>query len=216
MITLICFLVFIFIGIPYAIVSSNKSQKEYVAQMQKNEDLEQQLAPYAKYSSYESYCGSHVLKVKKRSRMLSQAFQMRNKEKVTFAYQPTSYIYTSATVGGITTGGVEKTGGHNSVVGRKKTEKCQLLYCGHEVESIYLTDELYEKAETSKIKSYLDHGKKRIIIVDEKKLQAIAPMASVLGTNNAATLNMYGDLEIEASRTQGECAAIIAWLCEEN
>ena len=216
MMTLVMVLIFIFIGIPYAFLSSNAAQKEYEEQVRKNEDLEQQLTPYATYSSYKSYYDSDVLEVKSRGKMLSQAFQMRNKEKVTFAYQPTTYIYTSATVGRVTTGGVEKTGGSNSVVRRKMTAKCQLLYCGHEVRSIYLTDELYKKAQKSKIQHYLDSNKKRIIIVDEKKLNAIVPMASVLGTNDATVLNRYGDLEIEASRPQSECTEIIDWLCEEN
>lgn len=213
MMTLVMVLIFIFIVIPYALVSSNAAQKKWEEQIQKNKDLEQQLTPYATYSIIYS---SGVLEVKSRGRVLSQAFQMRNKEKVTFAYQPVSYIYTSATVGGITTGGVEKTGGSNSVVRRKMTAKCQLLYCGHEVQSIYLTDKLYKKAQKSKIQHYLDSNKKRIIIVDEKKLNAIVPMASVLGTNDATVLNRYGDLEIEASRTQSECTEIIDWLCEEN
>lgn len=208
------YLILFVVGIIVALILSNQEQQEIAQKKIQAEKLENELKEYAVYSN--SFQTGKVLTLKSHSKELSSTFMMRNKEQVFFAYEPVRYIYTSATAGRITTGGIEKTGGHNSVVMKNATEKCQLLYFGKEIEYIVLSDELYEEAQQSKIKQYLDNDQKRIIIVDTKKLNTAGMAGAILGTDNATTLNLYSYLSVEASRTYRQCNEIIDWICGGN
>ena len=70
-------------------------------------------------------------------------------------YNPETIHYGSVTVGGVTTGGVYKTGGDYSSI-TKKSEMKHMCYDGHIIVDIELTDELCQKAKTSYISKYLD------------------------------------------------------------
>lgn len=79
-------------------------------------------------------------------------------------YTPEKLIFTSATVGGVTTGGWDKVGGNGTE--KRKTDRFNLVYNYLEpednsvktgyVSKIVLSDELLEKAKKSNVKPYLD------------------------------------------------------------
>lgn len=77
-----------------------------------------------------------------------------------YNYTPEKLVFTSATVGGVTTGGVDQVGGYGTK--ERHTDRYQIIYeyvlsegspkQGH-VKEIRLSNELAEKARNSKVKT---------------------------------------------------------------
>jgi len=134
------------------------------------------------------------------------------------AYKPESYVYTGATVGGITTGGFHKEGGYNYIASTIKTEKCALVFGrkkGVEIKSIYLTPELAKEARKSfTIKDYVTDSnyimvENEIEISDyEKKLFFESAKANSPSHYNIASRHAY-----ERAPDRAKCEAILEWIC---
>lgn len=207
---LLAFLVVIFfIGASVWLFSEIKrdeeAKKELLAQ------LEIELKEYAslsrKYNSKEQ--GSYeTLSIKKRSSKFFKAFSTKIITHTPMSYNPEKYIYTSATVGGITTGGIDKVGGNYVKTGKERdTGKRELLYFGHKVERIQLTDELYKEAQASTIKKYLNDEKQ--IVVEEKAGIGLVLSAQLYGIHSSTTASYL----YEGYPTAEKCREIITWIC---
>lgn len=204
---------FIFVGIIgciveivvaiWFIVRTYIEGKEHKAeQIMKKALLEKELKQYATFSK-------GVLKLTKCSPQFSNALQISKVMYTPMSYNPVRYIYTSATVGGITTGGVDKVGGNYVRSGREvDSGKNKLLYWGQKVKQIQLTDELYKKAQKSIIKNYLNDNKQ--IVVEGEAGGGLEAAAQIFGTYS---------LEVQMILYAGypsdlKCREIIDWICE--
>ena len=112
----------------------------------------------------------HTLVLKKRGPELSKAIKILDDRDYKISYKPEEYIFTSVTVGGITTGGVDKIGGYNYISGSTKTGKYQLWYIDKLVRNIRLSDELFEQAKESLIAEYLNMTTKEIVVISSVSL----------------------------------------------
>ena len=96
---------------------------------------------WIKTAAYVDYIpAQHTLVLKRRGPELSKAIKILDDRNYTISYKPEEYIFTSVTVGGITTGGVDKIGGYNYISGSTKTGKYQLWYIDKLIRSIQLCD----------------------------------------------------------------------------
>lgn len=149
-----------------------------------------------------------VVSLTKRDSRFIKAFSIDRDMITPMSYNPEKYIYTSATVGGITTGGIDKVGG-NYVKGKElHSGKFVLNYYGEKVERIQLTDKLYKQAQKSPIKKYLDGVNQ--IVVEEKADGAAIVAAMMLGAFSADGQILRHD----GYPTYEKCREIIAWICE--
>lgn len=124
------------------------------------------LAPYATFHN-------HTLSLKERRPELAKAIRIVDFQDRVITYTPEKYIYTSATVGGITTGGVEKVGGYSSETVRTGQVNLKWgLSVLNDISRIRLTDELFKKAKSKLNKEWLDEKKKEIIVEEDKAAYA--------------------------------------------
>ena len=133
---------------------------------------------------------------------------------------PEKYVYTGATVGGVTTGGVSKVGGYTDGLDYD-TDKYELLLKdvktkingkkviqSHVIKTIYLNNELLEEAKNSEIECYIKG--RNIVVVEEVELPSNLKYLS--GTQAANMLKAY---ESEGYPTKEKCEAILEWLCKK-
>lgn len=127
-------------------------------------------------------------------------------------YEPKRLVYTSATVGGITTGGFHEAGGYTYVSSNKKTGKYNLYYRDEllPIKKIKLSDELFEQAKQSEIKNFLNQNKE-IVVIEECNYSAITLGAIELGHPKAEDLAMEDMRKGFPSREK--CEKILQWVC---
>lgn len=163
----------------------------------------------------------HILSIKKRDSCLERVIQIAPHYSSTVSYKPEEYVYTGATVGGITTGGIHKEGGYNYISSSKKTEKCELYYEYNEtqyIDKIQLTPELAEEArKCEKIKSYVN-SQNQIVIYSTANVSSIdKELFLQYGKSNSAGMyniaNKYAD---QRAPSREKCEAIVSWICGKN
>ncbi len=168
-----------------------------------------------------SFSGT-TLYINKRDKALRAIFKTKAHEVGSIEHIPEKYIYTSATVGGITTGGISKVGGYDEV-NQFKIARRDLLYLTrnenaanileHRIEKIHLANDLMEEAKKSPIKDYLK-GNDIIVVEQIKPSDGYIALMQAGMTNQAASL-----ASAEASLgypTPEKCNAIIDWICGVN
>lgn len=164
------------------------------------------------------------LVVKNRCPKNAAAFGVKDYKRRNYSEVPAKLVYTGATVGGITTGGVHLSGGYTSVANGIKSGKCVLLYSWYdgqevqtgEVETIAVSDGSNDNYNGLKISKYVRKGK--IIVVDNKAKTKMAGLLVHLNmsTKSATTLNMHEDAVIEDYPSEEKCLEIVSWICGEN
>ncbi len=133
---------------------------------------------------------------------------------------PTEYIYTSATVGGITTGGITKIGG-NYAYTHSGTNKYKLYssISGEKIEIKKIqmeTPEVIESAEKHPIVKNFIKGN-QLVLENElsaqsiDNLQAAGRFQDVSYFKKIATQNY-----IETLLTKSQCEAVLNWMCDES
>ena len=134
---------------------------------------------------------------------------------------PEKYVYTGASVGGVTTGGVRKVGGYTDGLDYD-TDKYELVLRdvrtkingkkviqSHVIKTIYLNNELLEEAKNSDIECYIKG--RNIVVVEEVEIPSNLKYLS--GTQAANMLKAY---ESEGYPTKEKCEAIWEWLCKKT
>lgn len=162
------------------------------------------------YISYNNY--SNTLDLKKRGAPIAKAVKIAADKDYTTSYKPEEYVYTGATVGGVTTGGIHKQGGYEYISGEAKTGKYQLQYNGQYISKIQLTDELFREAKNSRIKNYLDYSKKQILMNEEVKASDTVRFAMNSG-NMTAARDMYMREMKAGFPTYEKAKSILDWIC---
>ena len=167
----------------------------------------EQCANIYSWNEPEKFRSYQTLLLKKRTPLFKYALSIIDDTITPMSYNPEKYIYTSATVGGITTGGIDKVGG-NYVSGKKvDSGKCELKYFGQKIQRIQLTDELYKEAQKTAIKKYLNDEKQ---IVVEGECGNIIATSQILGIHSMETQRgLY-----KGYPTREKCQEIIDWICE--
>lgn len=157
------------------------------------------------------------LTVKKRCPENSEAFGVKDYRRHRYSDVPAKLVYTGATVGGITTGGVHLSGGYTAVANGEKSGRCILLYSWYNgtdvqtdvVETITVSNKNYNK----KISKYLCDEK--IIVVDDKAKTKMAGALAYMkmDAKSSSTLNMYETAIIDDYPSEEKCLEIISWIC---
>lgn len=176
----------------------------------RNERMWSRTAAYVDYIPAQS-----VLKVKKRGPELSKAIKILDDKDYTISYKPEEYIFTSATVGGITTGGVDKIGGYSYISGSTKTGKYQLWYIDKLIRRIQLSDTLFAQAKKSPIAEYLDKTTKEIVVISTVSPSYATQMLLRAGHTNSALDNMRRESKAGYPSYE-KCIKIMNWLCSDE
>lgn len=137
---------------------------------------------------------------------------------------PERYIYTGASVGGVTTGGVSKVGGYTDAK-TIRTNKCiilmkelsryyltdKIVMTEKEVHKICLNSELLEAAKDSPIKEYIVDDK--IIVVGETGV-SMGTAAMYRTGNTLSAVNTFQKEQTEGYPSFTKCLEIMDWLKE--
>lgn len=175
---------------------------------EKQEKLNARNTARQKVSEIAEYKDS-TLTLSERSRYLKDMIDFIQVTANTYHKTPEKLHYGSATVGGVTTGGLYKTGGTIN----KKTFYCgdrwHFLYDGEEVYKIILTDKLAQEAQESKIKEYCKENA-IILVTDHRGCSSEALMLAKAGDMSRMhfeNAQVYPTLE--------KVKAILSWIAKE-
>ena len=207
----ILFYLAVVVGIVLSLIRKFRKETQEIKQQQRamedEKTQQQEMKEYADLSRGKLF-------LRKRGERLALFLKIHNDKNYILDYKPKQYIFTSATVGGITTGGVDSVGGYNYVSSWVETGKCTLQFFSHKIETIQLTDSLYEKAKKSEIAKYLN-DKKQIVVEDNGlEIRSLAG-ASAMGYAMDTT---KGSLVLQNAAKAGypsqqKCVEIMNWLC---
>ena len=160
---------------------------------------------------YISYSGS-ALTLKVRSENIREFVTLEKEKDDYLGKTEKKVIYTSATVGGITTGGFDTVGGKTTVIRGGDTGKYKLTYSGGLINKIKLSNDLYAQAMNSPIKNYLDSKEKAIIV----NLPFALP-SYMLNGMSTMTIEQKQNLILSEGRKgfpdYEKATAIYNWLC---
>lgn len=200
-------------GVAVAIVAVSAIIDEIIRKSNKKAE-QAQTDDYIQFHS-----NTNTLEVNKKSKLLRKRLKVEEYKSTNVNYTPEKLIYTSATVGGITTGGVSKVGG----VGSEKlySAKCELFYeylddqnniAKSPINRITLSNDLLEKARNSIVSEYLEGNS---IVVVEKLVESTATINGLIKMGNSiGAMNVMEQDKVRTLPTRDKCNRIIRWLCE--
>ena len=163
---------------------------------------------------------NRTIKLTDRHPSFKERFSFEHYESSKVVYQEEKLIYTSATVGGVTTGGVDKVGGIQSET--VKTNKFELVYeyatkdtikKGF-IEKITLTDELLKQAQKSNIAKYIKGND--ILVVDELVESTDLIRGYLKIGHNSSAANVMNEDKLRTMPTLDKCKAIVNWVSGEE
>ena len=182
--------------------------------------LQTQLPDALKYDSEEG-----IIILNSRDKSHAKRFSIENYEGQKLGYEEEKLIFTSVTVGGVTTGGVDKTGGYQTE--KIKTDRYNLFFeyidpmdhvakkfC---VREIVLSDDLIPEAEASHIRGYVEDD--RIIVVkpviySDRELSAYGKLQEMNGGGFATHMsNILESDRIRSMPSKEKCRQILDWIC---
>ena len=168
-----------------------------------------------------------VITLTERNQTYAKMFDFERYVSKRHSYSQEKLIFTSATVGGVTTGGVDKVGGYDTE--QKKTDRYNLVYKYVDpkdnsskkgiVKEIELSDDLLEEAIHSEVKVYLNGN--RIVVVtplvsSDKEKQGIVNMYRVCSGKEdeyvAAMANVEENDKIRTMPTLKKSSTILKWI----
>lgn len=139
---------------------------------------------------------------------IRKVVKMEPYEIVNTSYQPDTVTYTSVTVGQVTTGGVTHNEGYLYDSGLTKTEKFQLNYMDHSINTIELcTPEVKEQAEKLGLQEYYNN-KGQIEVVQKVKVSKTAVDMAIMGIISTMQREM-----MPGYPSREKCSQILDFLC---
>ncbi len=156
-----------------------------------------------------------ILRLKKRGPELEKALKIKSDVYVDIHHQDEQYIYTSATVGGVTTGGVSKIDGYDYASGFSKTGKYCLEFAGRQIWSIKLDYNLFDAAKNSTMAPYLNENNREITVINPVNMPTEVSYMWESGHSTAA-INSINKASRAGYPDYNKCAAIKAWLCRKE
>lgn len=133
-------------------------------------------------------------------------------------YNPAQYIYTSATVGGITTGGITKIGDNYSY-SNKGSKRYSLRWkpdigINKEIKTIVMaSSDIIESAKKHPIvKKYVNGNK--LVLENKPSSETIEQLNAVNKSGNTELFKQIATQNyIETLLTKDECEAVLDWMC---
>lgn len=164
-----------------------------------------------KTEKYAAFSDS-TLTLKERSADLQKVVKLEAEKDDYLGTTETKVICTSATVGGVTTGGFDTVGGKTYVERGSNTGKYKLTYQGYLINKIKLTDELYRQALESPIKQYLVENEKTIRIN-----QPVSMSGNQLNISMGMSIQEKQNMILREGRKgfpdYTKASAIYKWIC---
>lgn len=160
-----------------------------------------------------------TLTIRKRSPKNSNDIIIKNYTHTSYSYNPSKLIYTSATVGGVTTGGFDTTKASYSPTSQEQTDKYE-LYCGKVfIDKLIIPNEedLKSAKNNQTLKKFYDKGNQ--FLLEHKVKSSLTPyerqmLQQAVLTNDYQTMSGLGKKDIIAKKlTYDECQSIKAWIC---
>lgn len=162
---------------------------------------------------------SNTLTLIERSYFNGMALQIRQITDYNLKYHEAQYIYTGATVGGITTGGIHKTGDYHTI-DSTSTGKYEICYKDRDIfnndqlypiKNIKLPDKMVEEAK----KDELLHGflKDDTLVLEKETNNNGELMESALNANNTTLAMQIAKKDyFDKQLTKEECTQIVSWI----
>ena len=166
-----------------------------------------------------SKCGrydesTNTFHLSERNEILSKMLKIKEAFHYNVVYKPETYVYTGMSVGGISTGEVNKHGGYDYISSAKKTGKYQILFNGKSVDKIKLPRHLVDDAKNAGLGAYITEDEINVKDFSNVRLDN----TSLLNGNSSTSLMYYAVQKdmISAYPTYEKCSEIINWLCGYN
>jgi len=181
-----------------------------------------------------------TMKLYKKSSSVKRYVKIRNHKNVAIGRTAEQVHVGAVSVGGVTSGGVYKTGNDLYVAESKKSGRYELAYVKDfhgfsrdykKIDRIILTKELFQEAKDSYISEYLDETEKCILVNDFRKVQvsnklsyqAVMETVKISNSSGSAGLNGIGGASMKfqeklnfAYPTKQKCLEILAWMAGEE
>ena len=155
-----------------------------------------------------------TLKVYQRTEKFKNILGMIEHKSSRMAHKDAEYIYTSVTVGGVTTGGVSKIGDYDYFTAEKNSGRWELWYDGHMVKQIELTDELARQAKNSSlISGYISGNTIYVVNPNAKPTLSNSDWLELNRRNSIMGMNILLDDNDKQYPRLEKCNAIVRWLC---
>ena len=163
----------------------------------------------------------NTLSVEKQSQYFRMMFTVKRHYAKAIKYNEEKIHIGSASVGGVTTGGVYKTGGDYSVKDLS-SDRYELIFrkplnlnvCDETpIKTIRLSDQLVKKAQGTPVEKYIRNYNKIEVVWDVKGSKAVSDLARMGMTAQAVSL--LSAEQAEGYPTLEKCNAIIDFLCAE-
>lgn len=181
---------------------------------QEVEKVKQEVAQLATFDEK-----TNILTLNGRGAQLNSCIVMKEHKRYDISHKDDEYIYTGATSGGITMGGVTKFEGYDYISKISKTNRYELNYYGKSIFKIRLSSDLLSQAKVSPIKEYLDNGTE-IIVVDPKKFNNMGfnqrDLVQLMRTNRSMYLSITGRMMEPGYPEYEKCKKIYDWICNDK
>lgn len=155
-----------------------------------------------------------TLSITGRDPIIRKAVQIEEDYTAIVKDDPLKIHYGSATVGGVTTGGVYTTGGHKYIAGAEKSGKYKLTSNNKTIYQIQLSDQLYNSAKQSTIAKYLNE-KKQIQVIEKVELTELERQLALHNYQQSGGMSLGNDVK-KGYPSQEKCRKILDWLSGIN
>ncbi len=203
------FMVYVIIVLVFALVIYLFTVKPLIENIMtiKQNSLPRRLGDIANYDE-----SKRTLTVNKRSELFGKILKIKKHTIVSLGHKDDEYVFTSATVGGITTGGVHKNKGYDYVSSTSKTDRYELRIEDMPIKIIELSDELFELAKESEIAPYLFEGNKSITVVYSSMPSKVAETLINAKADLYLIANQVSQDSVDDYPTYDKCIKIVNWL----
>lgn len=197
------YLIFFFgIILTYLYLSENHEKKE----IKTNEENATIISAISRRAFYDD--DSRTLVLNEIEPLLTQLITIKADRNMSVQHEPEKLHIGAVTVGNVTTGGSYKTGGYNYIKNEGKSGKYLMYFNGKQLQTIRLSNNLYQKAQHSPISAYLDHSKRVINVVDP---------VSMTNFESEVAFKMLQSGYIDPKLKQGypsydKCKRILEWI----
>ena len=157
----------------------------------------------------------HAVYIQKREARIRDYIRVKKYVTLDYSYRPPSATYSSATVGGVTTGGWDvKEERYSETV--KQTDKYELSFCGHQITEVWLPFEDENAARTdNRVCQFVDTavGNKLLLKHRGVKKQSVFVKDALQAGNIAVAASIAADDLVSEQLSKKEANDVLDFLC---